>query len=100
MSKGAVTTTVEVEIYGSSYKVRGANDSEHLHQLAGFVDEKMREIATQTKTVDTTKIAILAALNIADELRSCRGLPGDDEPSELSDKVDELAGRLEGALES
>lgn len=99
MSRGPATTTVEVEIYGASYKVRGDDDPDHLHELAGFVDEKMREIATQTATVDTTKIAILAALNIANELWSCREGEG-QEQDQVSDKVAELAGRLESALEA
>ena len=98
MSKTVVTTTVEVEIYGSTYKVRGGNDSRDLQELASLVDEKMREIATQTATVDTTKIAILAALNFADELCASRsGNAG--EQDDVAEKVADLAGQLESALE-
>ena len=98
MPNRATTTTVEVEIYGGTYKVRGREDSEHLQDLAGLVDNKMREIATQTATVDTTKIAILAALNFADELSAYRN-GRDDSRNDLKDKVDGLAGQLEDALE-
>ena len=91
-----VATTVEVEIFGATYKVRGDEDSERLHELAALVDRKMREIATQTATVDTTKIAILAALNFAEELR--RRLDGRPQ-DEIGEKVAGLAGRLETALD-
>ena len=91
------TTSTEVEIFGSSYHVRGAKDPELLQELAGLVDGKMREIAQQVSTVDTAKIAILAALNIADEYLQCRKQQ-DGERVEIQDKVTRLAERLEGVL--
>ena len=96
-----VATTVEVEIFGSTYRVRGEEDSDQLQELAGLVDRKMREIATQTTTVDTTKIAILAALNFAEELRRARDGHDEqrDEVEEIEEKVAGLAGRLETALD-
>lgn len=95
MSK--TTTTTDVEIFGSSYHVRGDKDPELLQELAGHVDGKMREIAQQVSTVDTAKIAILAALNIADELLQCRKQQ-EGERVEIQDKVTRLAERLEGVL--
>jgi cell division protein ZapA len=56
-----------VEIFGQTYNVRGEGDPEYLSELARFVDGRMREVAGQVATVDPMKIAILAALNIADE---------------------------------
>jgi cell division protein ZapA len=56
-----------VEIYGQIYNVRGEGDQKYLTELARFVDTRMREVAAQVATVDPMKIAILAALNIADE---------------------------------
>ena len=91
------TTTTDVEIFGSSYHVRGDKDPELLQELAGLVDAKMREIAQQVSTVDTGKIAILAALNIADELLQCRKQQ-EGERVEIQDKVTRLAERLEGVL--
>ncbi len=91
------TTSTDVEIFGSSYHVRGDKDPERLRELAGHVDAKMREIAQQVSTVDTAKIAILAALNIADELLQCRKQQ-EGERVEIQDKVTRLAERLEGAL--
>lgn len=91
------TTTTEVEIFGHTYHVRGDKDPELFQELAGLVDEKMREIAQQVSTVDTGKIAILAALNIADELLQCRKQQ-EGERVEIQDKVTRLAERLEGVL--
>ncbi len=59
--------TIDVEIFGQSYKIRGDADEKHILKLAEYVDEKMREIVEATSTVDTMKVAILASLNIADE---------------------------------
>jgi cell division protein ZapA len=57
-----------VEIYDQFYQIKGSIESEYVKELAAFVDKKMREIAESSKTVDSLKVAILAALNIADEL--------------------------------
>lgn len=99
MSGRRGTTTLEVEIFGATYNVRGDNDPDHLQELADHVDRKMREIAQHLSQADTTKIAILAALNIADELFEVRkGLRG--ERNEITEKVAGLAGELEQALKS
>ena len=91
------TTATDVEIFGTVYHVRGQENPEYLRELAGLVDGKMREIAQQVSTVDTAKIAILAALNIADELLQCRKQQ-EGERVEIQDKVTRLAERLEGVL--
>lgn len=59
--------SLTVEIYGQTYNVRGEGDPKYLTELARLVDARMREIASQVPTMDPMKIAILAALNIADE---------------------------------
>ena len=58
---------VPVEIYGQTYNLRGEGDASYITDLAAFVDRKMREVSDHTATVDSLKVAILAALNIADE---------------------------------
>ena len=63
---------IEVEIFGQAYNVRGDGDPNYLLELARFVDTRMREVAAQVATVDPMKIAILAALNIADEFSRYR----------------------------
>lgn len=56
-----------VTIYGRTYHLRGSDDPDYLHELAHKVDERMREVVDLTGTADTLKVAILAALNLADE---------------------------------
>jgi cell division protein ZapA len=64
--------STEVEIFGQTYNVRGEGDPNYLLELARFVDARMREVAAEVATVDAMKIAILAALNIADEFSRFR----------------------------
>ena len=92
------TTATEVEIFGSVYHVRGEKNPEHLHNLAEMVDRKMREIGQHVSTVNTSKIAILAALNLADELVQCRK-EQEGERAAIDDRVAELAGKLEKATQ-
>ena len=61
---------VKVQIFGQTYTIHGDLDPTYVQKLATFVDEKMRAISDATATVDTHKIAVLAALSIADELHS------------------------------
>ncbi|MCI0656107.1 MAG: cell division protein ZapA, partial [Acidobacteria bacterium] len=64
---------VPVEIYGQTYNLRGEGDTSYITDLAAFVDRKMREVSDNTATVDSLKVAILAALNIADEHFQVKG---------------------------
>jgi len=66
------TQSVKVEIYNQSYNIRGNGDPEYITQLAEFVDRRMRDVAAATLTVDSLKVAILAALHIADELHQLK----------------------------
>src|SRR6266478_677956 len=66
------TPTIRVEIYDQIYNIRSEGDGDYIKVLADFVDSRMREIASGTLTVDSLKVAILAALHIADELHRSR----------------------------
>lgn len=59
--------TIRVEIYNQTYSIRSDGDNDYIQNLAEYVDSKMREISSGTMTVDSLKVAILAALHIADE---------------------------------
>jgi cell division protein ZapA len=59
-------------IYDQEYDMRGELDPDYIRGLAQFVDGKMRFIAARTRTVDSLRTAILAALNIADEYHQLR----------------------------
>ena len=64
--KDAGNSSVRVEIFDQAYNLRGS-DPDYILKLAEYVDGKMRAVAEQTHTVDTVRLAVLAALNIADE---------------------------------
>ncbi len=79
---------VKVEIYDQSYHIGGELDEAYVVELARYVDTKMREVAEATKTVDSLRVAVLAALAIADELQSLRR-----EQEELEGSLRERAAR-------
>jgi cell division protein ZapA len=58
---------IAVDIYDQTYRLRG-NDRAYVEKLAALVDGKMRAVAAQGRTVDSLRVAVLAALNLADEL--------------------------------
>src|SRR3569832_2476160 len=66
--------TIRVEIYNQTYSIRSDGDNEYIQELAEYVDRKMREISSGTLTVDSLKVAILAALHIADELHRLKNM--------------------------
>jgi cell division protein ZapA len=96
--KSTPGTTTEVEIFGEVYHVRGSENREHLQELADLVDRRMREVSRHLSTADTARIAILAALNLADEL-SRTEKQQEGERVEIREKVAELTEELAGALE-
>ena len=97
MASGTATTT-EVEIFGAVYSVRGEQEREYLQELAKTVDRTMRQVADKVTTLDAGKIAILAALNLADELfQSQRRQEGERE--RITETVAHLTGELQRALD-
>ena len=64
--KDAQNASVRVEIFDQAYNLRGS-DPDYILKLADYVDSKMRAVAEATNTIDTVRLAVLAALNIADE---------------------------------
>jgi cell division protein ZapA len=64
--RDAQNAGVRVEIFDQAYNLRGS-DPEYILKLAEYVDSKMRAVAEATNTIDTVRLAVLAALNIADE---------------------------------
>jgi cell division protein ZapA len=82
-----------VEIFGATYPVRGEGDPDYLTELARFVDSRMRDVASQVATVDPMKIAILAALNIADEFSRYRK-QRESATGSWIEKTEEISNRL------
>jgi cell division protein ZapA len=79
---------IQVEIFGQVYSVRAGPDPAYLQQLAAYVDEQMREVNRTTGPVDSVRIAVLAALNIADER------------FRLKERIDEAESRARGRLDA
>ena len=95
-SNGNGSGSVRVEIYDQTYHLRGS-DPEYIAQLAAYVDSKMRLISQQAATVDSLRVAVLAALNIADEFhvlkRKYDGVAGD-----YNARAEQLSGALDEIL--
>jgi len=96
MEATTTTPTVRVEIYNQTYNIRSDGDTEYIIQLAEFVDSRMREISSGTLTVDSLKVAILAALHIADELHRLKHLyeQADSQLAARSGECSEMLDRL------
>jgi cell division protein ZapA len=62
------STLVKLEIYGQLYNLNVDENEEYLKELAAYVDQKMHAVSEAAHTVDSVKVAVLTALNIADEL--------------------------------
>lgn len=60
-------TRITVDIYGQQYSIVGTESSSHIRLVASIVDDKMREISAKNPTLDTSKLAVLTAVNIVHE---------------------------------
>ncbi len=90
---------VKVDIYGKEYTVKGQADSSYIESVAEYVDSKMKEVDANVPFESSLRVAILAAMNITDELfsqKSLKSVNNDD----LEEKAKILAQALEDTLES
>jgi cell division protein ZapA len=100
----AESKAVAVEIYDQIYHLRGT-DPAYIEQLAHVVDTKMRAVSAHGNTVDSLRVAVLAALNISDELETLRqryeALAGSLTVSQvtLRSRTGSLVGMLDEILE-
>ena len=98
------STSVSVDIYDQTYHLR-APDPEYIQKLANTVDAKMRAVSANSNTVDSLRVAVLAALNIADELlrlqEHCRLLHGtmSETQTVLRTRANSLSGLLDSVLD-
>ena len=93
-----VTHATAVTILGRTYHLRGNGDPAYLHELASLVDARMRAVAEATGTADSLKVAILAALNLADDYLQSGRRPRSDEDGES--RLEHLVTELDEALAS
>lgn len=89
---------LEVEILGRVYRIRSQKDSEYLKKLANYVDQKMKEVQEVAPTADAVKIAVLSALNIADELFETK-LQAEGVSGNAEERIQSLLGRIESAIQ-
>jgi cell division protein ZapA len=90
---------VEVKIYDQVYHLRGENNAEHAQELARYVDERMRAVAEVTGAVDSLRVAVLAALHLADELFQLRARQQKLE-TEIGERAQRALARVDQALEN
>ena len=88
---------IPVEIHGQRYPIRSSLEPEYVARLAQYVDEKMKAAADSTPTGDSLRLAVLAALNIADELFRCRDV-NRTRDGELAERAGELERLLDRVL--
>ena len=82
--------SIRVSIFGREYNIRGGSDEEYVRELAAYVDSVMKDISDKAGTLSSGRIAILAALNIADEMKK--------ERQRLEERIDELVQKLADAM--
>jgi len=87
-----------VDIFGRRFELRASDSDEHLQELARYVDGRMRELAEVSPHVDTARLAVLAALNIADELFRERETEPGTRNEKMRQRVEGLIARLEDVL--
>jgi cell division protein ZapA len=92
-----MSNRVKVEIYGQSYTMAGDLDESYVRELARYVDEKMNAVAAATQTVDSVRVAVLAAMAITDELHTLR-LEKGDRDEHLRERAEQCLTILERAL--
>jgi cell division protein ZapA len=96
--------SIEVTIFNQTYILRSPSGDEHVRRIASLVDARMKQIASSITTHDVSKIAILAALNIADEMQSIKEKYMEETEQSLAPSADDKgygqeasAGRSESA---
>jgi cell division protein ZapA len=89
--------TIRVQIFGQVFSVHGDLDEAYVQKLAAYVNEKMSAIAEMAPTVDTQKVAVMAAMAIADELLTLRQEKGEREEL-LKEQAERCLNLVERAL--
>jgi cell division protein ZapA len=93
----AENNVIPISIQGQQYPIRTSLDPEYVLRLAAFVDDKMRAASESTPSGDALRLAVLAALNIADELFRHRDAT-DERNGQLAERTEELERLLDRVL--
>lgn len=97
MEQDQESRVIHVEIHGQRYPIRSGLDAQYVTELAAFVDERMRRAATECPACDTLRIAVLAALNVADEYFRLSD-DAQDRRASLKDRAGELERMVDLAI--
>ena len=90
--------TVQISIYGQEYSVKAPADAEYIKKVAAYLDEKMIEVQSGFSTTQSsTRIAILAAMNITDELFTAKRYQDSGE-GEIDEKISTLIELIDDSL--
>ena len=93
-----MSSSKKIQIYGKTYSLKSSSSEVDAEEVAGYVDSKMRELATARSKTSTLDLAILAALNIAQELLELKGqaeAKGELEEEKIQQLVDVLDKELQ-----
>lgn len=89
-----MTKTIQVEIYGQRYTISGDAEEDYIRRVTQFVDDQIRTLAAGMKTATLSKLAILAAINLAHQLFQAERLRQQGEAA-----IEERAGSLIDTIE-
>ena len=89
---------VTVTIMGRNYTLRAEEDPQYVRMLAAYVDDKLQEISKVSPRMSTTRLAILAAINIADEFHKAEQGAGRNLHVETDETVDRILDKLEASI--
>ena len=89
---------VKISIFGQEYSVKAPADPDYIKKIAQYLDEKMREVQSGFSTTQSsTRIAILAGMNITDELFTAKQ-SGESDSSEAEEKISSLIELIDESL--
>ena len=94
-----MSSSKKIQIYGKTYSLKSSSSEVDAEEVAGYVDSKMRELATARSKTSTLDLAILAALNISQELLELKGqvkVKGELEEEKIQQLFDALDKELQG----
>ena len=92
--KSDANNVTAIQIFGREYKIKGHADEAYIQEMAEYVDAKMRELSNNSNLPSQERLAILAALNIADELFQER-----NQTTETFSSIEQRAARLVAMLD-
>lgn len=95
MAKEGMKSLIRVEILGQEYTVKSDEGEERVKNIAEYVNRKIKEVSERTKTVSTLNLAILAAMNIANDY-----LEAVDDKKAFTRTIEAKSGRLIEMIDS